>query len=388
MMYNFDKINERHNTNSIKYDEGPARNTEVIPMWVADMDFEVLPEIKDALIKRAEHGIFGYAKVTDEYKNAVKSWMKTRHDLQIDNDWIVTTTGVVTALRLAVQAYTKKDDHVLILRPVYHPFEYTVVQSGRKVIDCPLDIENNYELDFELFEQLIVEHDVKMFILCNPHNPIGKVWDKEDLYKMGMILKKHNVIVVSDEIHMDFVYNNKKHIPFYNVDESFKEFSIICTAPSKTFNLASLHTSNILIANEKMRERFVEVKTHNGVGDPNIFGIEACQAAYTYGHQWVDELVEYISENMNVMYNYIEEHIPSIHMVKPDGLYLAWVDMRKLNMSNDELHNFMIEKAKVWVNDGYIFGQGGDGFIRVNVATPREVLLKGLKQLADAINDK
>ena len=368
MMYNFDKINERHNTNSIKYDEGPAKNKEVIPMWVADMDFEVLPEIKEALIKRAEHGIFGYAKVTDEYKNAVKSWMKIRHDLEIENDWIITTTGVVTALRLAVQSYTEVGDHVLILRPVYHPFEYTVVESQRKVVDCPLDIENNYELDFELFEQLIIDNNIKLFILCNPHNPIGKVWEKQDLYKMGMILKKH--------------------IPFYNVDESFKEFSIICSAPSKTFNLASLHTSNIIIADDKMRERFNEVKSHNGVSDPNIFGLEACQAAYTYGHQWVDELVEYISENMKVMQEYIEKHIPSIRMIRPDGLYLGWIDMRNLNMSNEELHNFMIEKAKVWVNDGYIFGQGGDGFIRINVATPRSILLKGLEQLADAINNK
>lgn len=300
-MYNFDKINERHNTNSIKYDEGPAKNGDVIPMWVADMDFEVLPEIKEALLKRAEHSIFGYAKVTDDYKNAVKSWMKTRHDFEIENDWIVTTTGVVTALRLAVQSYTNLNDNVIILRPVYHPFEYTVVESGRNVIECPLDIENNYELDYELFERLIIENNVKLFILCNPHNPIGKVWEKDELYKMGMILKKHNVITISDEIHMDFVYNNKKHIPFYNVDESFKEFAIICTAPSKTFNLASLHTSNIIIANEKLREKFVKIKSHNGVSDPNIFGLEACQAAYTYGHKWVDELVEYISENMNTM---------------------------------------------------------------------------------------
>lgn len=384
-MYNFDKINNRYNTNSIKYD---ACDPSVIPMWVADMDFEVLPEIKEALIQRAEHGIFGYADVNDEYKETVKSWMKTRHELDIESDWIITTTGVVTALRLAVQAYTKEHDNVLILRPVYHPFEYTVVQSNRNVIDCPLDIENNYELDFNLFEQLITNHNIKLFILCNPHNPIGKVWNKEDLYKMGQICKKHNVIIVSDEIHMDFVYKGYKHISFYNVDKSFKDISIICTAPSKTFNLASLHTSNIIIANKELREAFTKVKSINGVGDPNIFGIDACKAAYTYGHQWVDEMVDYLEDNMNYMLDYISEHLPMIKMVKPQGLYLAWLDMRALNMTNEELHDFMINEAKIRVNDGYIFGKGGEGFIRVNAACPRAVIMKAMAQLKDAINHK
>ncbi len=387
-MYNFDQINERHNTNSIKYDEGPAKNKDIIPMWVADMDFEVLPEIKEALIKRAEHGIFGYAKVTDEYKKAVQSWMKTRHDFEIDTDWIVTTPGVVTALRLAIQAYTKENDNVLILRPVYHPFEYTVVQSGRTVVECPLNIEKNYEIDFDVFEKLIITHNVKLFILCNPHNPIGKVWKKEDLLKIGTICKKHNVIIVSDEIHMDFVYPGHIHIPFYNVEESFKDIAVICTAPSKTFNLASLHTSNIVIANPQLKEAFIEVKNKNGVGDPNIFGLDACQAAYTYGHQWVDELVLYLHNNMTYMQDYIENHIPQIHMIKPEGLYLAWIDMRELGLSNDELHDFMLNEAKIWVNDGYVFGLGGDGFIRVNVATPLSNLMKALKQLEEAIKNK
>lgn len=388
-MYNFDReINRRH-TNSIKYDREKAQDPLIIPMWVADMDFETLPEVKTALEKRAQHGIFGYAAPTDSYYQAVMNWMKTRHHFEIQKEWIVTTPGIVTALKLAVRAFTQMNDHIMIMKPVYYPFDASVELNHRTIVECPLVFKNNqYSCDFDLFEKTIVENDVKMFILCNPHNPIGKVWTKEELYQIGTICQKHHVIVISDEIHMDFVYQGHQHTPFYNVDESFKDIAMICTAPSKTFNLAALQDSNIIIANKELREMFVKEKNASGVNDPNIFGLEACEAAYTYGSQWVDELLDYLQGNIDYMKAFLQEKLPDIKMVEPEGLYLIWVDMRKLGMNKDELEDFMLNKAHLWLDEGYIFGTGGEGFERFNIACPRSVLKRALEQLEKAVLER
>lgn len=388
-MYNFDKEINRRNTNSIKYDRNNIQNSRIIPMWVADMDFETLPEVKEALIKRAQHGIFGYATPTNSYYQAVINWMKARHDFEVEKDWIITTTGIVTALKLAVRAFTQVDDKIMIMKPVYYPFDASIKLNHRTVVECPLVFENDsYTCDFELFEKTIIDNDIKMFILCNPHNPIGKVWTKDELYQIGTICQKHHVIIVSDEIHMDFVYKGNKHIPFYNVDESFKDFSVICTAPSKTFNLAALQTSNIIIANEELRKRFNEEKDASGVTDPNIFGLEACEAAYTYGAKWVDELLEYLQGNIDYMNDFLKTRLPDLKMVNPQGLYLIWVDMRALGMDKDELEDFMLNKANLWLDEGYIFGTGGDGFERFNIACPRSTLKRALEQLEKAIQQR
>lgn len=388
-MYNFDKEVNRRNTNSIKYDREKAKDPRVIPMWVADMDFETLPEVKEALEKRAQHGIYGYAAPTDRYYQAIIHWLKTRHDFDVEKEWIVPTPGVVAALKLAVRAYTQENDHIMIMKPVYYPFDASINLNGRIVVECPLVFENNrYECDFELFEKTIVDYDVKMFILCNPHNPIGKVWTKEELYNIGTICKKHNVLVISDEIHMDFVYQGHQHIPFYNVDESFKDFTIICTAPSKTFNLAALQTSNIIIENEDLREKFKVEKVAAGFSDPNVFGLDACEAAYTYGEKWVDELLDYLQGNIDYMRDFFAEKLPEIKVVDPQGLYLVWVDMRSLNMSVEELEDFMLHKAYLWLDEGYIFGTGGAGFERFNVACPRSTLKRALEQLETALKER
>ena len=259
-MYDFDKVIERKGTNSAKFDGEKAKLPGMLPMWVADMDFETLPEVKEALMKRVEHGIYGYTFPSESYYQSVINWMKDRHNFDIKKEWIVCTPGIVTALKLAVKAFTKENDNIMIMKPVYYPFDASINQNGRNVVECPLIFEDEYLCDFELFEKTIINNNIKMFILCNPHNPIGKVWKKEELYNIGMICKKYGVIVVSDEIHMDFVYSGNKHTAFYNVDESFKEFSIICTAPSKTFNLAALQTSNIVIADDKKGKVIYTVK--------------------------------------------------------------------------------------------------------------------------------
>lgn len=387
-MYDFDKIINRKNTNSVKYDGNKAQDSRVVPMWVADMDFETLPEVKEALVKRAQHGIYGYASVTDDYYQAVINWMQDRHDFHIEKDWIVTTPGVVTALKLGVKALTKENDKVMIMKPVYYPFDFSIEQNGRQIVECPLDFDGEkYTCDFKLFEKTIVENDVKMFILCNPHNPIGRVWKEDELLQIGQICKKHDVYVISDEIHMDFVYGSHKHVPFYNVDDSFKEFTIICTAPSKTFNLAALQTSNIIIANPEIKKTFIKEKMACGVNDPNIFGLDACQAAYTYGHQWVDELLVYLQGNIDFMIDFFKERLPEIKVINPEGLYLVWVDMRSLGMDKNRLEDLMLNKAHLWLDEGYIFGAGGDGFERFNVACPRSILKRALEQLEQAIKE-
>ena len=388
-MYNFDEIIERKGTSSVKWDNIKVKgySEDTLPMWVADMDFNTLPDIKEAIIERANHAIYGYTTVSDDYLEAVVNWMKIRHHFYIDKSWIVTTSGIVTALKLAVQAYTQPGEYIIVNKPVYYPFDFSILENDRHVVENPLMYKDGkYEMDFVDFENKIVSNHVKLFILCNPYNPIGKVWTKEELKQMGDICKKHQVIVVSDEIHHDFVYPGHVHIPFFDVDESYKDFSIICTAPSKTFNLAGLQTSNIIIANEKLRTSFEETKSKNGVNNPNLFGLLACQVAYEKGATWVDELVAYLEKNIDFMIDFFEKHIPQCKVIRPDGLFLVWVDFTGLNMDHETLEKFMLEKAKLWLDEGYIFGTGGSGFERFNIACPRAILEKGLNQLLEAIN--
>lgn len=387
-MYNFDEVVNRFGTDSVKWDlvKTNFQTDDIIPMWVADMDFKVLPEIRQALEKRLSHEIYGYSCIGNDYLQAVVDWMKNRHHWEIASDWIVTTPGVVSALAVAVNAFTTKGDAVIIQKPVYYPFDRVIEANGRVIIENPtIFCDNHYEIDFEDFEKKIVENNVKMYILCNPYNPIGKVWTYEELKRIGDICKKHHVIVASDEIHHDFIYEGYKHIPFYEVDSSYKEFSIICTAPSKTFNLAGMQTSNIIIANEEMRQKFVDMKTASGVNDANFLGRLACQTAYTYGAKWVDELVAYLNGNLEFMISYFKENLPQVNVIKPQGLYLVWVDFRSLGMEHEALEKFMLEKAKVWLDEGYIFGHGGEGFERFNIAMPRCLLEKALKQVAEAV---
>lgn len=389
-MYDFDKIIDRKGTNCNKYDDDKIYNDPLmIPLWVADMDFETLPEIKSALQKVVDQKIYGYTNIKESYYESVISWMKRRHNFDVQKNWIVPTQGVITGLRLAIQTFTDIGDNVLIMKPVYYPFDRSIDITDRHVIECPLVLkDNHYECDFELFEKKIIENNVKMFILCNPHNPIGKVWTKEELQKMGDICKKHNVYVASDEIHMDFIHEGYKHIPFFEVDESFKEFSLICTSPSKTFNIAGIQVANIIIANENIKEKFEKFKRMSGIGTPNMFALAACEAAYTYGDQWVDELNEYIYQNLQFMKDFLEEKTENIQVISSEGLYLVWVDMRKLGMKSEELEYFMLNEAHLWLDEGYVFGTGGEGFERFNIACPRKTLIQALTQLELALNKR
>lgn len=387
-MYDFDKKIDRRNTDCIKWDTfaeaGVSEDT--LPMFIADMDFEVLPEIKAALLKRVEQSVYGYTKVTPHYYEAIINWMENRHQWHIEKDWIVPMCGVVPAINASIQAFTDPGDAVLILPPVYAPFKSAIEANERVCVESPLvETAGHYTIDFDDVEEKISQHQVRMFILCNPHNPVGRVWTREELEKLTSICMTHHVIIVSDEIHQDFVFKPHHHIPAASINEKVSNYTITCTAPGKTFNLAGLQTANIVIKNPRLREAFSQVLHRLSLHEPNMMGTTSCEAAYTYGAQWVDELVDYIQGNMTLAETFIRDHVPGVSMVHPEGLYLAWLDFRALKMNDEELKNFLLYQVKVRPNTGDWFGPQGSGFARINFACPRAMVQQFLDQLAAAV---
>ena len=394
--YNFDKIINRKGTNCLKYDYAVERGkpADVLPLWVADMDFTVSEEITKSLHAAVDHGIYGYTQPKDAYYNAITNWMEKNHNWKTKREWIMKTPGVVFALGAAVKAFTKPGDAVLIQNPVYYPFTNIIRDNDRRVIDNTLVYEkrvtegkSQYSIDYEDFERKIVQENIKLFILCNPHNPVGRVWNREELQYLGEICLRHHVIVVSDEIHNDFVYPGFEHTVFANVDPRFAEFTVTCTAPSKTFNLAGLQISNIFISNETLREAFQKEIYKTGYDEPNALGAVACEAAYRGGQEWLDQLRAYLLENLNFLRTYLQEKIPQIHLVEPEGTYLVWLDCSELGISGKELDQFIVEKAGLWLDGGAMFGPSGADFQRVNIACPRATLELALDKLKAAVDN-
>ena len=394
--YNFDKIINRKGTNCLKYDYAVERGkpADVLPLWVADMDFTVSEEITKSLHAAVDHGIYGYTQPKDAYYNAITNWMEKNHNWKTKREWIMKTPGVVFALGAAVKAFTKPGDAVLIQNPVYYPFTNIIRDNDRRVIDNTLVYEkrvtegkSQYSIDYEDFERKIVQENIKLFILCNPHNPVGRVWNREELQYLGEICLRHHVIVVSDEIHNDFVYPGFEHTVFANVDPRFAEFTVTCTAPSKTFNLAGLQISNIFISNETLREAFHKEIDKTGYDEPNALGAVACEAAYRGGQEWLDQLRAYLLENLNFLRAYLQEKIPQIHLVEPEGTYLVWLDCSELGISGKELDQFIVEKAGLWLDGGAMFGPSGADFQRVNIACPRATLELALDKLKAAVDN-
>ena len=394
--YNFDKIINRKGTNCLKYDYAVERGkpADVLPLWVADMDFTVSEEITKSLHAAVDHGIYGYTQPKDAYYNAITNWMEKNHNWKTKREWIMKTPGVVFALGAAVKAFTKPGDAVLIQNPVYYPFTNIIRDNDRRVIDNTLVYEkrvtegkSQYSIDYEDFERKIVQENIKLFILCNPHNPVGRVWNREELQYLGEICLRHHVIVVSDEIHNDFVYPGFEHTVFANVDPRFAEFTVTCTAPSKTFNLAGLQISNIFISNETLREAFQKEIDKTGYDEPNALGAVACEAAYRGGQEWLDQLRAYLLENLNFLRTYLQEKSPQIHLVEPEGTYLVWLDCSELGISGKELDQFIVEKAGLWLDGGAMFGPSGSDFQRVNIACPRATLELALDKLKAAVDN-
>ena len=386
MTYNFDEIIDRRGTNSMKYDfpERFDKPADAIPMWIADMDFRIPPEIMAAVQKCADHGIYGYSEAKEDYYNAVSKWFANVHGYHAKNEWIVKAPGVVFALGMAIKGFTAPGDAIIIQKPLYPPIEGTIVANGRTAIDNPLVYSHGrYFIDMEDFERKIAENNARMFILCNPHNPVGRVWTRDELYIMGRICQKYNCMVVSDEIHCDIVFEGHRHLVFSTVCEEFADFSIICTAPSKTFNLAGLQASNTFIPNEELRAIFKHEILASGYHQLGTMGLAACQAAYEHCEGWKDELVQYIAQNAALVQDCLENEVPQIKVIPLEGSYLQWLDFNRLGLAHEQL----IEKldcVKVWPSNGMAFGAAGSGFFRLNLACPRRLLEMALERIVTA----
>lgn len=384
MNYDFDTVVNRKNTNAIKYDLAKKRGKpeDAVSLWVADMDFPTAPCIQKAVAEKASHGIWGYSRPDNRYYDALKKWYKERHNFEVQNEWVENTPGVCFALATAVKAFTKEGESVLIQKPVYYPFFNIINSLQRKVVNSSLILKNNhYEIDFDDFERKIVQENVKMFILCSPHNPGGRVWTKQELQKISEICLAHNVLVVSDEIHSDITFGSNVHTVYGSLSEQALKNSIICTAPSKSFNLAGLQFSNIFIADEKLRKAFSKELDKTGYDEPSVFGIVAATAAYSEGADWFDSVKSYIWENILFAKKYIEENASQIKVLLPEGTYLLWLDFSKTGLSDSEINDRVLNKAKVWLDSGSMFGKEGEKFQRINCATPRIILEEALKRI-------
>lgn len=388
MKYNFDEIIDRKNSDSLKFDFAKEKGLpeDVLPLWVADMDFKAPPGVIDALQKSVDRGIFGYSDTKDDYYEIVAAWFKKRFDFTYEKEWLIKTPGIVFALANAVRALTEKGDSVIIQPPVYYPFFNVIRNNHRNIIENPLVCKDGkFYIDFEDFEKKIIDNKVKLFILCSPHNPVSRVWTKEELQKLGEICLKHNVYIVADEIHCDFVFEGHKHFIFIDAVPEMKERTIICTAPSKTFNIAGLQISNIFIPSAEIRERYMAEIDVTGFTVPANHGVVACKAAYETGEEWFEQCLSYIKGNFDYLRSFLEENLPEIKLIEPEGTYLAWLDCSGLGLSAEELNDLIINKAKLWLDAGDIFGKASEQYQRIVMACPGATLEKAMNQLKKAI---
>ena len=384
----FDQIIERRNTDSIKYDFAARRGMPegLLPLWVADMDFRTPPCVAEALVEKSRHGIFGYSESSEAYFDVLQDWFSRRFNWRIQPEWLVKTPGVVFAICTAIRSLTNEGDAVLVQQPVYYPFSESVRVNNRKLVINELVYDGNgYAIDFQGFEQKIVKNDVKLFILCSPHNPVGRVWTREELVRLGDICLRHGVIVVSDEIHADFVFPGSEHLVFAALKPEFADIAVTCTAPTKTFNLAGLQVSNIFIAGRELRAKFRQEIVRCGYSQVGVMGLVACKAAYTEGEEWLEELKAYLTRNLAYVREFLRTCIPEIRLVEPQGTYLIWLDCRALRLDDKALDDLIISRAKLWLDAGTMFGEGGSGFQRVNIACPRPILAQALEQLEQAV---
>ncbi|MDD6001692.1 MAG: pyridoxal phosphate-dependent aminotransferase [Bacteroidales bacterium] len=382
----FDIVVNRKDTLSLKFDFAKRRGlpADVLPLWVADMDFKTSSYIVDALHDAAEYGVFGYSETQTPYYEVVRDYFHRKYDYDFTERELLKSPGVVFAIAVAVNALTEKDDAIMIQQPVYYPFSEVITDNNRKLVDNTLVYnpnDNRYYIDFEDFENKIVANNVKLFLLCNPHNPVSRVWSKEELIKLGDICLKHNVIVLSDEIHQDFTFVGKHHI-FASLKPEFEDITLTFSSPSKTFNLAGLQTAHIFIKNPKIRRRFCHAYNASGYSQLNVMGLVATIAAYKYGDEWFSGVFKYIKNNVEFIQNYVEPNLPNVRMITHEATYLVWLDFRKLGFTAAELDDLIVHKSKLWLDSGKIFGKSGEGFQRINAACPRRLLEDAMARLS------
>lgn len=378
MKYNFDQPVNRRGTWSMKWDVSENE----LPMWVADMDFETAPEVKEAIKKRAEHGAFGYTIVPDEWYQAIQNWWQKRYYFQMDKKWMIFCTGVVPAISSIVRKLTTAAEKIVLLTPVYNIFFNSIVNNGRYVLECPLQYENGtYSIDFEALEKKLADPQTTMLIFCNPHNPVGKIWSSKTMKKLGELCAKHHVLVVSDEIHCDLTEPGSSYIPFASVSDTCRENSITCIAPTKSFNLAGLQTAAVVVPNENLRHKVWRGLNTDEAAEPNVFAMTAAITAWTQGGVWLDELRDYLFENRRLAGEYLKAELPEIRLVSAKATYLLWIDSRSITENTEELAEYIRQKTGLYLCAGSEYGKAGEGFLRMNIACSRKTIMEGLHRL-------
>ena len=386
MKYDFDKTIDRRATNSYKWDSAPEG---VLPMWVADMDFRTAPAIIDALQKRVVHGIFGYTRVPDAYYDAVTSWFSRRHGWDIDREWIIYTSGVVPAVSAVIKALTVPGDKVIVQTPVYNCFFSSIRNNGCEIVSNPLRrTADTYEMDFDALERCAADPRAKVMLLCNPHNPAGRVWTPDELTRLGNICLRNGVTVVADEIHCELVYQGFKYTPFASLSDAFLHRSVTCVSPSKAFNIAGLQIANIVAFDNDLRSRIDKAININEVCDVNPFGVAATIAAYNEGEEWLNQLVDYLHGNYEAMVEFCQRELPEFPITRLEGTYLVWMDCSSLGMPSDALEHALLEDARLWLNAGTMYGAEGEGYMRWNIACPRSVMLDGLNRFLNFVRSR
>lgn len=386
MKYDFDKTIDRRATNSYKWDSAPEG---VLPMWVADMDFRTAPAIIDALQKRVAHGIFGYTRVPDAYYDAVTSWFSRRHGWDIDREWIIYTSGVVPAVSAVIKALTVPGDKVIVQTPVYNCFFSSIRNNGCEIVSNPLRrTADTYEMDFDALERCAADPRAKVMLLCNPHNPAGRVWTPDELTRLGNICLRNGVTVVADEIHCELVYQGFKYTPFASLSDAFLHRSVTCLSPSKAFNIAGLQIANIVAFDNDLRSRIDKAININEVCDVNPFGVAATIAAYNEGEEWFNQLVDYLHGNYEAMAEFCRRELPEFPITRLEGTYLVWMDCSSLGMPSDALEHALLDDARLWLNAGTMYGAEGEGYMRWNIACPRSVMLDGLNRFLNFVRSR
>lgn len=386
MKYDFDKTIDRRATNSYKWDSAPEG---VLPMWVADMDFRTAPAIIDALQKRVAHGIFGYTRVPDAYYDAVTSWFSRRHGWDIDREWIIYTSGVVPAVSAVIKALTVPGDKVIVQTPVYNCFFSSIRNNGCEIVSNPLRrVGDTYEMDFDALERCAADRRAKVMLLCNPHNPAGRVWTPDGLTRLGNICLRNGVTVVADEIHCELVYQGFKYTPFASLSDAFLHRSVTCVSPSKAFNIAGLQIANIVAFDNDLRSRIDKAININEVCDVNPFGVAATIAAYNEGEEWLNQLVDYLHGNYEAMAEFCRRELPEFPITRLEGTYLVWMDCSSLGMPSDALEHALLDDARLWLNAGTMYGAEGEGYMRWNIACPRSVMLDGLNRFLNFVRSR
>lgn len=386
MKYDFDKTIDRRATNSYKWDSAPEG---VLPMWVADMDFRTAPAIIDALQKRVAHGIFGYTRVPDAYYDAVTSWFSRRHGWDIDREWIIYTSGVVPAVSAVIKALTVPGDKVIVQTPVYNCFFSSIRNNGCEIVSNPLRrTADTYEMDFDALERCATDPRAKVMLLCNPHNPAGRVWTPDELTRLGNICLRNGVTVVADEIHCELVYQGFKYTPFASLSDAFLHRSVTCVSPSKAFNIAGLQIANIVAFDNDLRSRIDKAININEVCDVNPFGVAATIAAYNEGEEWLNQLVDYLHGNYEAMAEFCRRELPEFPITRLEGTYLVWMDCSSLGMPSDALEHVLLDDARLWLNAGTMYGAEGEGYMRWNIACPRSVMLDGLNRFLNFVRSR